>query len=139
MIFIDTNIFIDVLTRDPSWFAWSMGRLSAAQDEGKVAANAVVAAELARNYETCDALLARLAQISVTILPLDAQPAFIAGKAFGRYRRDRRGDEPRQVLPDFFIGAHAVTLAIPLLTRDPRLYRRYFPELTLITPETDHD
>ena len=43
------------------------------------------------------------------------------------------------MLPDFLIGAHAVSLNAAVLTRDPAIYRRYFPELTLITPENDHD
>jgi hypothetical protein len=38
------------------------------------------------------------------------------------------------VLPDFFIGAHAVVAGISLLTRDARRYRTYFPTIILITP-----
>ena len=40
----------------------------------------------------------------------------------------------RSPLPDFFIGAHAAILGAPLLTRDPRRYRSYFPTLELIAP-----
>jgi predicted nucleic acid-binding protein len=39
------------------------------------------------------------------------------------------------VLPDFFIGAHAQIARLPLLTRDTRRYRSYFPEVELIAPE----
>jgi predicted nucleic acid-binding protein len=38
------------------------------------------------------------------------------------------------VLSDFLIGAHAEELNLPLLTRDPKMYRTYFPTLELITP-----
>jgi predicted nucleic acid-binding protein len=39
------------------------------------------------------------------------------------------------MLPDFFIGAHAVVEeGIGLLTRDRRRYRSYFPTVELITP-----
>jgi predicted nucleic acid-binding protein len=39
------------------------------------------------------------------------------------------------VLPDFFVGAHAQVMGLPLLTRDLRRYRTYFPGVHLITPE----
>jgi len=38
------------------------------------------------------------------------------------------------VLPDFIIGAHAAVQGWPLLTRDTRRYRRYFPTVELISP-----
>jgi predicted nucleic acid-binding protein len=41
------------------------------------------------------------------------------------------------VLPDFFIGAHADAERLPLLTRDARRYRHYFPTVALIAPESE--
>jgi predicted nucleic acid-binding protein len=41
------------------------------------------------------------------------------------------------VLPDFFIGAHAEVENLPLLTRDVRRYRTYFPTVALIAPESE--
>jgi predicted nucleic acid-binding protein len=41
------------------------------------------------------------------------------------------------VLADFFIGAHAAVEELPLLTRDVRRYRRYFPTVVLISPESE--
>jgi hypothetical protein len=75
-------------------------------------------------------------RLSLTIQPLDVVSAFVAGKRFQAFRLVRTASENARVLPDFLIGAHALTLDVPLLTRDPRLYRRYFPDLSLITPET---
>ena len=40
------------------------------------------------------------------------------------------------VLPDFFIGAHAEVERLPLLTRDARRYRTYFPNVALIAPDS---
>jgi predicted nucleic acid-binding protein len=40
----------------------------------------------------------------------------------------------RSPLPDFYIGAHALTGGMTLLTRDARRYRSYFPALRVIAP-----
>jgi predicted nucleic acid-binding protein len=53
---------------------------------------------------------------------------------FQKYRA--AGGRRTGVLPDFFIGAHAAVEGWPLLTRDPRRYRAYFPKLELIAPPT---
>jgi len=38
------------------------------------------------------------------------------------------------VLPDFFIGAHAMVARMPLIIRDIARYRTYFPSIELIAP-----
>lgn len=57
---------------------------------------------------------------------------FLAGKAFQRYRS--AGRIRTAVLPDFFIGAHAVISHSVLITRDSGRYRTYFPGIMLIAP-----
>jgi predicted nucleic acid-binding protein len=47
-----------------------------------------------------------------------------------KYRR--RGGGKAQVLPDFFIGAHAAVEGWPLLARDAGRFRTYFPGLEVI-------
>jgi predicted nucleic acid-binding protein len=59
---------------------------------------------------------------------------FLAGKAFARYRRE--GGARHNVLPDFFIGAHAAVARCAIVTRDARRYRSYFPTVRLLTPES---
>ena len=39
------------------------------------------------------------------------------------------------VLPDFFIGAHAAVRGMPILTRVVARYRTYFPTVALISPQ----
>ncbi|MBI2199292.1 MAG: ABC transporter substrate-binding protein [Candidatus Rokubacteria bacterium] len=63
-------------------------------------------------------------------LPWEA--AFLAAKCFLKYRR--AGGRKRSPLPDFYVGAHAAVRGLPLLTRDARRYRSYFPRLTLVVP-----
>ena len=65
-----------------------------------------------------------------------SRPAlFLAGKAYLQYRS--AGGMRTGVLADFFIGAHAAVEELPLLTRDVRRYRRYFPTVVLIAPESE--
>lgn len=90
-----------------------------------------------RQAASCDIAVSDLddlldeAGIVMDEIPRDA--LFLAGKAFRRYRT--AGGARSGVLPDFFIGAHAAVLGLPLLTRDARRYRSYFPSVVLTTPE----
>ena len=137
MTFVDTNVIIDILTSDPVWSNWSVERLSDARCGGQVVINAIILAELSRNYGSLADLQMAIAPLDLVSEPIEDGCAFLAGQRFVTYRETRKADKGYRVLPDFFIGAHAVIANIPLLTRDPALYRRYFPELALITPETD--
>ena len=65
-------------------------------------------------------------------LPIPLEAAFLAGKAFLRYRR-RKGAKITP-LPAFFIGAHAAVAGLRLLTRGSRRYRAYFPSVEIIAP-----
>ena len=136
MIFVDTNVIVDVLQDDEQWADWSIDQLDAGRAGGGLISNAIVIAELSRDHENLVALRSTLRSFDLAIEPLDDRAAFLAGKRFVAARRDRPAGASSRPLPDFFIGAHALTLEIALLTRDPRPYQRYFPELTLITPET---
>jgi len=129
---VDTNILLDLVTNDTVWVDWSQRQLEAAAVRGPVLINDVVYAELAVGFlrvEEVDATLAA-AQVEVTAMPREA--LFLAGKVFQRYRAG--GGTRSGVLPDFFIGAHAAVAQLPLLTRDVRRYRTYFPTVQLIAP-----
>jgi predicted nucleic acid-binding protein len=73
-----------------------------------------------------------LAEAMIELAPIPRPALFLAGKAFQHYRA--AGGVRTGVLPDFFIGAHVAVEGWPLLTRDGRRYRAYFPKLTLIAP-----
>lgn len=129
---VDTNVLIDIGTEDPAWFTWSVAQIERALDTGGLAINPIIYAELSVHYETLEALDEALSGFKFERLQLPWEAAFVAGKAYRRYRR-RRGAK-RSPLPDFYIGAHASFGGLSLLTRDPGRYREYFPKLRLIAP-----
>ncbi|MCV3766133.1 type II toxin-antitoxin system VapC family toxin [Rhizobium sp. TRM95796] len=131
-VLVDTNVLVDIAVRDPQWLPWSRRRLAEAR--GGLLINPVIYAEFSVRYarqEQVDAVLPETEFIREN-LPWSA--AFAAGAAFRKYR-DGGGTRER-VLPDFLIGAHAVISGHHILTRDPKGYRRYFPTVPLITPDT---
>ena len=133
MIFVDTNVLLDVVTDDETFAEWSIAKLEAAALQGDLLINDSVYAELSVGYrekERLDAFI-EAAGLRHEMMPRDG--LFLAGKAFSSYRRSK--GTKQNVLPDFFIGAHATVLSVPLLTRDARRYRTYFPTLELISPE----
>ena len=133
-MFYDSNVLIDILSRDPRWFSWSAERVAEADGGGIV--NMIVMAELASGYGSLEELEAVIDPLDLKIAEIDTASAFQAGHAFAAWRRWRDVAASPRVLPDFLIGAHASSLSLPLVTRDPALYRRYFPDLPLITPDT---
>ena len=70
--------------------------------------------------------------MQLTLREIPRAALFLAGKATLQYRR--RGGSKTQVLPDFFIGAHAAVEGWPLLTRDASRLRTYFPSLKVVAP-----
>ena len=132
MILVDSCVIIDVLENDPAWADWSQRQLESAALKRSLLINGVIYAEISVGFsrvEQVDAML-RQAQIGMAEMPRAA--LFLAGKAFQRYKA--RGGTRTSTLPDFFIGAHAAVLGIPLLTRDTTRYKGYFPTLELIAP-----
>ena len=133
MLLVDTNVLLDLVTNDPKWAEWSQSQLDAAAATQTVAINDIIYSELSLAFERIEDLDAMIAKAGLRHEPIPRESLFLAAKAFLSYRR--KGGAKGGVLPDFFIGAHAAVLDIPLLTRDTGRYRTYFPHLKLIAPE----
>ncbi len=58
--------------------------------------------------------------------------AATAFAAHASRRRSQHGDQPRRLLVDFIIGAHATEKSDRLLTLDASRYRTEFPQLVLL-------
>jgi predicted nucleic acid-binding protein len=129
---VDTNVLLDVLTNDPTWLPWSVSNLRIRANSGPLLINEIIYAEMAGHVSTESELDAAVDELQVRLERTPKSALFLAGEIFRRYRR--AGGVRTGVLADFFIGAHAQVIKSPILTRDVRRYRTYFPEVKLITP-----
>ncbi|MDX9886896.1 type II toxin-antitoxin system VapC family toxin [Thauera sp.] len=132
MLLVDTNVLIDVLEDDPHWADWSIAMLRQQSQLHRFAINPVIYAELSLTFSTVEALDEAVGGFGVDVCEIPRPALFLAGKAFVAYRKN--GGQRPNVLADFFIGAHAAVEGWPILTRDPRKYRQYFPSAELVTP-----
>jgi predicted nucleic acid-binding protein len=132
MLLVDTNVLVDVLQNDPQWAKWSIAQLRAQAQLHALAINPVIYAELSLSFTTFEALDRVVDTLELALHEVPRPALFLAGKAYLQYRR--RGGSKAQVLPDFFIGAHAAVEGWPLLTRDAGRFRNYFPRLEIIGP-----
>ena len=135
MALVDTNVLIDILADDAMWFDWSFDQLERALRSGPVFINDVIYAEASIRYRTIEQFEFAIAKAGVVLVAVPKEALFVAGKTFTQYRR--AGGTRTGVLPDFFIGAHAEATRLPLITRDPRRYRTYFPKVQLIAPDAN--
>jgi predicted nucleic acid-binding protein len=132
VILVDTSVLLDVLTDDAVWAEWSERQLDAARLQGPIAVNEIVYAELSVRAPRMEDVDSALQGMKVEVLATSRPALFLAGKVFARYRA--RGGTRSGVLPDFFVGALAAVEKLPLLTRDARRIRSYFPTVELIGP-----
>lgn len=131
MILVDTNILLDILEDDPVWYEWSLQQLQAQSLIHDLAVNPIIYSELSLAFHTVEEQDRALQSMDLKYQELPRPALFLAGLAFVQYRRS--GGQKNNVLPDFFIGAHAAVQGWSILTRDPRRYRNYFPSVRLIT------
>jgi predicted nucleic acid-binding protein len=139
VILVDSNVWIDVLQRDPVWLDWSLEQLALAAQSHKLAINPIICAELAASFDSHAQLLAFVKSSGAKMLALSTECAYLAGQAHVKYRQNKRADKIGEqtlvgVLADFFIGAQAQSEGIALLTRDAARYKTYFSTVQLICP-----
>jgi hypothetical protein len=133
-VLVDTNVLVDIAVRDAQWLAWSRGQLMRLAKHEPLVINPIIYSEFSVRYSDRDMVddLLPASEFHRENLPWAA--AFAAGVAFRIYRRAGGGRD--RVLPDFLIGAHAAIRGHKILTRDPKGYRSYFPDLDIISPDT---
>ena len=101
-------------------------------NESAIVINPIIYAEVSTGFRKIEELDGRLPLDLYRRDPLPYEAAFLAARAFVKYRR--QGGSRTSPMPDFYIGAHAAVTGFRVLTRDPRRLRRYFPSVELIAP-----
>jgi predicted nucleic acid-binding protein len=131
-VLVDSNVIFDLLSSDAEWFGWSVDAIGTAAESARLVINPIIFAEVSIRYSRVEDVDEAVPRNMFDREPIPYEAAYFAGKIFVAYRR--RGGTRTMVLPDFFVGAHAIVSGYRLLTRDPTRYRSYFPQLALIAP-----
>lgn len=127
---VDSSILIDVFGNDPQHGRASADSLRRCLREGSLAVCDVVWAEVRAVFGNDAEFASAMKTLGARFLPLTEQAASAAGVAWKSYRK--AGGTRTRVMADFLIGAHAMTQADRLLTRDSDYYRTHFRGLTLV-------
>ena len=132
IILLDTCVITDLAQPDSDWFEWSASTLERLDEAHTFVINPVIYAECSVGFTSIEALESMLASLDLNIEDIPREALFLAGKSFLDYRK--RNGQKSNVLPDFFIGAHAAISNYTLMTRDKGRFSTYFPSVELIMP-----
>ena len=136
---LDTNVISALWSREPLAGRMSM-LLGQAQGAGALVIAGPVYAELLAHPLAEEGFVHQfLADTHVRVdFDLDESVWKRAGQGFSAYAKRRRGSgggEPRRLLVDFLVGAHAELRAERLLSLDAPRYTQDFPNLKLMEIE----
>jgi len=132
VILVDSCVITDLADPESAWFEWSTETLEQLDQNHTLVINPIVYAECSIGYERIEEVEALFKHLGFAMKPIPREALFLAGKAFLKYRK-RKGQKGN-VLPDFFIGAHAAISSFQLITRDRGRFSTYFPTVALIMP-----
>jgi predicted nucleic acid-binding protein len=128
-VLVDSNVIIDIVRQEARWVEWSVDALSRFE---AASVNPIIYAELCYQHTSPDEVDNLLRSLSLGYHELPREALYLASQAFRKYRKI--GGQKTSPLPDFFIGAHAAAMGVPLITRDVGRYQTYFPTVPLICP-----
>ena len=129
-VLVDTNVLLDVIEGDEIWVDWSKEQMMRYPD--LLLINPMIFTELCYHSKSPGEVEKTMLILGLHYQEFTKQSLFLTSQAYKIYRA--RGGQKNSPLPDFFIGAHAISLSIPILTRDTDRYQTYFPSVELICP-----
>ncbi len=129
---VDTSVLLDVFGPDKTFGRSSQAALRDCLREGQVVACEIVWAETASFFPDTDSAGSAFRVLGIDFDPCDETAALATGVAWASYRA--QGGSRERVVADFLIGAHAMSRADRLLTRDRGFYRSYYSGLEIIDP-----
>lgn len=148
---IDTNILLDILIPDEAFMLSSKRLLDKYAEMGQLIISEIVYTELASQFHSEKTLKDFLSDTCIKLIYLDEKALYLAGERWRNYAANRKNklscprcgrDAPiichsckniisfrQHIISDFIIGAHAITHAQMLLSRDRGFYKTYFKDL----------
>jgi predicted nucleic acid-binding protein len=152
---IDTNIILDILIPDESFGLSSKALLDRYVSMGQLIICEVVYTELAATFQSEKELKAFLVETGIRLTHSDEKSLYLAGIRWAEYARKGSKDlvscpacgktsgvacsqcktplaKRLHVLADFLIGAHALTQADCIISRDLGVYKTYFRDLKVV-------
>ncbi len=136
MTSLDTNVISALLEGDDVHAQRAEDALLSASERGKLVICPPVYAELLakpkRSSSSVDGFLqATRIEIDWILEPKIWQLAGTGFQVYASARKKHTLPEPRRILADFVIGAHAFERGLTLMTLDMRVYANCFPKLRL--------
>lgn len=128
---VDSNVILDLILDDPNWAAWSEATLNRYGHQ-PLYINSIIYTEVSIGFDRIEEVENAMGVAGFKNLEIPKEALFLAGKVFLQYRRNT--GTKTSPLPDFFIGAQAAVMDLPLITRDIGRYQTCFPTVSLITP-----
>ena len=88
-LLVDSNVLLDVITEDETWLEWSSSAAARAADDGPLFINPIIYAEVSVRFSRIEDVEEALPAADYGRLTIPWESAFLAGKAFHAYRRNK--------------------------------------------------
>ena len=133
-VLVDSCVLLDLFTNDSNWADWSENILDRYSQTNSLYINSIVYTEVSIGFNKIEEVENAINELGIKVLEIPREALFLTGKVFLKYSKNK--GSKNSPLPDFFIGAHATVSKFELITRDPAKYKAYYPQLTLIQPDS---